>query len=389
MISVIVPVYNIEDYIQECLESILHQTYANLQIIVVDDGSTDDSGKICDEYAVMDKRIQVIHTDNYGPGHARREGLRYAAGEYVGFVDGDDYIRPQMYEELLKEMEETNADFVHFGFVEDYNGQLQPHLKFEEGIYELTGKQTDFIRKFVLRESGGEYEAMTYSVWSKLFRRELICEAFSKIPDYLKVGEDLVVTCLCILNGTKVVLRKKAYYHYRLVEDSLSHRGNGSSKVAERAIAYHFLKMMFDEYGYLGQMEKSLHVFMTLQIYGGLQEEAELGYRVPFYQIDRIETLFGNRVILYGAGIVGQDYYVQIRKYMQCELLAWVDRRHQEIQFDYAKVTGLESIRDLEYDILLIAVEREKLAEEIRRELRTEGIPNSKIKWLPPSCIYI
>lgn len=116
MISVIVPVYNIEHYISECLESILNQTYTDLQIIIIDDGSTDGSGKICDEYAKKDKRIQVIHTDNYGPGHARKEGLQYARGEYVGFVDGDDRIQPQMYEELLREIEETGADFVHFGY---------------------------------------------------------------------------------------------------------------------------------------------------------------------------------------------------------------------------------------------------------------------------------
>ncbi len=388
MISVIVPVYNNEDYIGECLKSIRNQTYNNLQIIVVDDGSTDDSGKICDEYAGKDKRIQVIHTNNYGPSHARKEGLRHAKGEYVGFVDGDDYIQPKMYEELLKEMEETNADFVHFGYFEDNDRQLRPHLKFAEGIYEVTGKQTDFIKKFVLRETCKEYEAMTYSVWSKLFRWELICDAFSKIPDYLKIGEDLAVICLCILSSTKVVLNKKAFYHYRVIGDSLSHRGNGTHKAAERAVAYNFLRKVFTEYGCMKEMEKALHVFLTLQIYGGLQEEAEATCRIPFYKIGKIETLFGSRVILYGAGLVGQDYYIQIRKYTQCNLLAWVDRKYQEIQFDYAEITGLEDIKNLDYDVLLIAVEKETLAEEIGRDLKEEGIPNSKIKWLPPAYIY-
>ncbi len=388
MISVIVPVYNIEHYISECLESILNQTYTDLQIIIIDDGSTDGSGKICDEYAKKDKRIQVIHTDNYGPGHARKEGLQYARGEYVGFVDGDDRIQPQMYEELLREIEETGADFVHFGYFEDNEGLLQPHLRFEEGIYDLAGKKTDFIKTFVLRETCLGYEAMTYSIWSKIFRRELICDAFLKIPDYLKVGEDLAVICLCILNAARAVLRQKAYYHYRVIEDSLSHRGVAASKVAERAISYKFLQKVFMEYGCLVEMEKALNVFMTLQIYGGLQEAVEDFYRIPFYKIDRIETLFGSRMILYGAGLVGQDFYVQIKKNMRCNLLAWVDRNYQQIQFDYAKVLGLESVMHLDFDVLLIAVEKEKLAERIRGELCEAGIPDSKIKWRPPSYIY-
>lgn len=388
MISVIVPVYNIESYIQECLESIMNQTYSDLQIIVVDDGSSDNSGKICDEYARKDKRIQVIHTGNFGPVHARKEGLRYAQGQYVGFVDGDDYIQPQMYAELLKEMEKAEADFVHFGYYEDIDGQLQPHLKFEAGTYELTGKNTDFIKTFILKETCREYEAMTYSVWSKLFRKDLIYDAFSKIPDYLKIGEDLAVICLCILSSRTVALSKKAFYHYRVIEDSLSHRGNGTHKVAERAITYSFLKKVFTEHGCMEEMEKALHVFLTLQIYGGLQEEAESVCRIPFYKIREIEMLFGNRVILYGAGLVGQDYYMQIRKYTQCNLLAWVDRNYQQIQFDYAEITGLENIKNLDYDVLLIAVEKETLAEEIRRDLKKEGISDSKIKWRPPSYIY-
>lgn len=388
MISVIVPVYNIENYIEECLESIMNQTYSNIQIIVVDDGSTDHSGEICDACAEKDKRIQVIHTENYGLVHARKEGLRYAMGEYVGFVDGDDSIQPQMYEELLKELEKTGADFVHFGYLEDNCGQIRSHLKFDEGIFELAGKQTDFIKKFVLRETCLEYEAMTYSIWSKLFRREMIHDAYAKMPDYINTGEDLVAICLCIFSAKRVGLCRKALYHYRVIGDSLSHRGSGATKVAERVIAYNFLRKIFSENNCMKEMEKALHVFLKLQIYGGLQEEAAFSFRIPFYQMERIETLFGKKVILYGAGLVGQDYYLQLRKYIQCNLLAWVDRNYQQIQFDYAHIEGIDSIKNLDYDVLLIAVEKEKLAEEIRGELCEEGIPDSKIIWFPPAYIY-
>ena len=112
-ISIIVPIYNVERYLVQCIDSILNQTYKEIQVILVDDGSTDSSGKICDEYRQKDNRIVVIHQENKGLVAARKEGLKKSAGEYVGFVDGDDYIEPQMYARLLAIMESTEADIVH------------------------------------------------------------------------------------------------------------------------------------------------------------------------------------------------------------------------------------------------------------------------------------
>ena len=104
MLSIIVPVYNVEKYIGKCIESIVNQTYKDLEIILVDDGSTDNSGKICDEWARKDKRIKVIHKKNGGLSDARNAGLDICTGDYIGFVDSDDYIELNMYEDLLIQM---------------------------------------------------------------------------------------------------------------------------------------------------------------------------------------------------------------------------------------------------------------------------------------------
>ena len=109
LISVIVPVYNVEEYLTQCIESIINQTYTNLEIILVDDGSTDQSGKICDEYAIKDDRIQVIHKENRGVGSARNVGLDTSKGEYVSFVDSDDYVDKNYIKILLKQMLEHNV----------------------------------------------------------------------------------------------------------------------------------------------------------------------------------------------------------------------------------------------------------------------------------------
>ena len=115
-ISIVVPVYNVEEYLEECIESIIKQSYPNIQIILVDDGSTDSSGLICDKYAQNDSRIEVIHQNNAGVVEARKAGLKRTIGEYVGFVDGDDYIDENMYERLLEYALQENVDIVHTGY---------------------------------------------------------------------------------------------------------------------------------------------------------------------------------------------------------------------------------------------------------------------------------
>ena len=123
MISIIVPVYNVESYLRKCLDSILAQTYRDLEILVVDDGSTDGSGAICDEYAGKDDRIKVFHTENKGLSCARNLGLDSANGDWIGFVDSDDWIELDMYEVLLRKAEKTGADVVECGVYEEHSDE--------------------------------------------------------------------------------------------------------------------------------------------------------------------------------------------------------------------------------------------------------------------------
>ena len=123
MISVIVPVYNVEPYLRKCLDSIVNQTYRDFEILIIDDGSTDGSGRICDEYAEKDSRIKVFHTENRGLSCARNLGLAEAKGEWIGFVDSDDWIEPDMYEVLIRRAEETGADVVECSHYKELDGK--------------------------------------------------------------------------------------------------------------------------------------------------------------------------------------------------------------------------------------------------------------------------
>ena len=121
-ISVIVPVYNVEQYLERCVESIINQTYKNLEIILVDDGSTDNSGKLCDELAKKDNRIKVIHKENGGLSDARNRGIEEAAANIVGFIDSDDYIDKDMYEVLFENLKKTGANLSMCGHYDVFNG---------------------------------------------------------------------------------------------------------------------------------------------------------------------------------------------------------------------------------------------------------------------------
>ena len=124
-ISVIIPVYNVAEFLPQCLDSVVSQDYRNLQILLVDDGSTDGSGEICDRYAAAEARIQVIHQPNQGAGAAKNAGLRAAGGTYLSFVDSDDFLEPGAYRQMVKTLEETRADIVQFSFRNVYRNRTE------------------------------------------------------------------------------------------------------------------------------------------------------------------------------------------------------------------------------------------------------------------------
>lgn len=162
LITVIVPVHNVANYLVQCVESICNQTYQNLQIILVEDGSTDGSDKMCDEFE--DPRIEVIHSVTRGLSAARNVGIEIAKGDYITFVDSDDYLLPQMYEKLVQAMADSEIDFAGCGIV--YS---------EDGVFQKNDEKKQSVCKL---DYGGSVDALSYTymfmVWNKLYRRELI-----------------------------------------------------------------------------------------------------------------------------------------------------------------------------------------------------------------------
>lgn len=205
LVSIIVPIWNVEPYIRRCLDSIISQTYPHLEVILVDDGSPDNCGEICDEYARKDSRFKVIHQANQGVSVARQVGLDASTGYCFFYCDPDDYMESDMIECLVKEMEQSDADMVTCNFLyKDGTEVIQPYHNVK-----------DLLDKMLRRE-------IVYNLWQILFKRELIVKHhISFTPNWLSNAEDILFVSRSLVNATKVCHCNMGLYHYILRGKSL------------------------------------------------------------------------------------------------------------------------------------------------------------------------
>lgn len=298
LITIIVPIYNIEKYIERCIESIIAQTYKNLEIILVDDGSTDQSGRICDVYAKQDKRIKVIHKENGGLSDARNAGLDIAGGEYIGFVDGDDYIDGDMYETLWKEMIDESIDIASCGMEESW-GDIK-HLK-------CLSKNTvilDRVQAYAALFSRTTILGGTNC--NKLFRKRVL-EGLK----YKKgiQSEDIEFLYRVLDRAEKVVCIDKVKYHY-------VHRENSITTTPFSKSYMDIIKTMDEMVEFINknypQLSKKVYAYQVNWLIGGLkgiQMSGEnffsLEKKILYQKIkDNINIYWKNRYIYWGDYIL-------------------------------------------------------------------------------------
>jgi len=208
-ISIIVPVYNVEKYLEKCLDSILSQTFTDFEMLLIDDGSSDYSGKICDEYASRDERVIVIHQKNQGLGAARNTGIANARGEYIGFIDSDDYIEADMYEILYNNLLKEDADMSLCGMFDCFEG-VPPVIKKKKYMVVNAEQIVDLIFKSKLAH---------LSVCCKLYKRHVFEKV--KFPPNI-VGEDAYVVLDIAMCCERVVLTTEQKYYYIHRENSIT-----------------------------------------------------------------------------------------------------------------------------------------------------------------------
>lgn len=224
-VSIIVPVYNVEEYLNRCIDSLLKQTLKEIEIILVDDGSTDLSSQICDEYEKNNSNIKVLHLENGGPARARNKGIEIATGEYIGFADSDDYCHPEQFEKLYQNAKDNNSDIAMCSFFVDSVKGLEPIIIPFKSLYNSNAE----IKNDVVKCFYGEYVHGLNSLWIKIFRRSLLNDNNIRMDETLRRAEDkwFIFEALKV-SAVFSYIEDNLYYYYQN-ESSIMHNAQNDS----------------------------------------------------------------------------------------------------------------------------------------------------------------
>ncbi|MDO5397159.1 MAG: glycosyltransferase [bacterium] len=220
LVSIIVPVYNVENYIDKCIESLINQSYSKIEIILINDGSKDKSGEKCDIWSEKDDRIKVIHKSNGGVSSARNEGLREANGTYIMFVDSDDYLEKNMVEKLCREIKSSDSDIVYCGYYMDFGDRIYINkLPISNGTYDI---EEVFQPLFFGTKNNGN-TSMSTSLVLGIFRKQIISDNNILFDTYIRFAEDWLFYAEYIVHCKKISIINEPLYHYVQRSSSVMH----------------------------------------------------------------------------------------------------------------------------------------------------------------------
>lgn len=384
MISVVIPVYNVKEYLEECIKSVLNSTYENLEILLVDDGSTDGSGEICDQYAMLDSRIKVFHQENKGVVTARNVGISNAHGEYIAFVDADDWVDRDMYQTLVVNI--GNCDLITSGYVKKYADveiETYVHDSMPEGLYK--GKEDmEFLWKNMIYWKDTIQKGVYPFLWNKLFRRNIVESYYKTLNPNIRFGEDGEFIYSYLMQCSSIRIMHQAFYFYRVRQESASRAadknflGNMSELyiAIEKIFANHYMR---DEI--IPQWERKVVQLVAegfkykMQFRGGVKEIYGLPYGIE---------LNDKKIVLYGAGRVGCEYFQQIKELENCEVVLWIDKNFENISNKELEIKSVDAIKDSTYNQVILAVEKEELARTMKANLLEMGVEETRILWKEP-----
>lgn len=254
MISVIIPVYNVEEYIRQCLDSVINQTYKNLQIILIDDGSTDKSGIICDEYASKDNRITVVHQRNGGAGAAKNTGLELIKGKYFSIIDSDDYIETIMYSLMISKLQEYEVDIVQCLFSNVFKNKTVERKYIVKGKKIRKSSAKNFLREYL-------YDWKYAIFWNKLFKSSLLGDI--RFPIGRKIDDEFF-TYKLVCNANMVLNITDSLYYYRMRESSVM------NETQNKRLIYDRIDCFIERYHYIASKVPKLSKYYYDKLSDGL-----------------------------------------------------------------------------------------------------------------------
>ncbi len=365
-LSVIVPVYNTENYLLRCLDSICVQDFKDMEIICIDDGSQDRSGEILEQYKERDSRIKVIHQDNMGVNAARKAGIRISTGEYVTFVDSDDWIEEETFSYVFSILDRTSVDLISSAYWMEFDGKVLYKDVFEEGVY--SGEYWNKIRKNAFFDFELQRTGIYAPLCSKVIRRELMDKVLEAVPDSITMYEDKAYLVHLLLDANSIYISHRPFYHYVKNQNSAMNSKHDNYLLIINEL-YHFFQSLYVHPKCTEEIRKRLELYIVQVLVKGVNKY--MGFSIPnlmWINPDWKKRLpYGSKIILYGAGAIGQIYYNQIIHDVQhkIEIIKWVDKNYNKYAGDGIKVECPESILSVYYDYVVVAIKNVDIAEEV------------------------
>jgi glycosyltransferase involved in cell wall biosynthesis len=383
LVSVIVPVFNAERYLERCIESIVNQTYSPIEIILVNDGSTDGSFDICKRYRKSDARISVISQVNQGPNCARKLGLQKAKGKLIGFVDSDDWIAPEMYEKMVQIYEQYHAKLISTGIYRDYenerwNQEFCDH--FAEGFYQ--NLERDIYPTMLRNAEVGDF-GLYCTLVNKLFLRDQLIQVYETLNTEIFFGEDALTLYKYCLLSDSVYISRSSYYHYCIHPGSIC-RKEDEKLLYNAYLLYKELKGLFIEHPSSHVLMRQLKRYMLDIESHNMRTLFDIDVEVLGKWKFQYENYVDARIVLYGAGQCGQALHHQLcMQHKEKNIVAWVDEKFRERteQCSY-QIDSVERLSEIRFDYVIIAVLDSVLADQIKKKLmETYGIAADRIIW--------
>lgn len=363
MISVIVPIYNAEKYLNKCLASIVNQTYRDLEIILVNDGSMDESLAICEKYKQADKRIVIVNKRNEGLVRARKDGIRIAKGEYITFVDADDWIDITTYEKVYT----GKADIISYGLTEEYENYSKNKTdKIEPGLYDKKRIHDQIIPNMLSSAIFFEF-GMLPNLVCKLIKKSLLLETIDNVSDNVTIGEDVDFFFRTVYRAESVLIKTDVLYHYRQHQKSMMR----TKLPAERIKALYWDLYNIKEAAGLTEWVSQLNQYITFVMLLKRPESV-----VPY--IMELSDIHG-KVVIYGAGEFGKSLYDILIEYKNITRLSIVDKQWQNMNNPGYHIENPEIVGSDIPDKIIVAILNENVCGQVEKYLIEMGIDSKTI----------
>lgn len=366
-LSVVVTVYNLERYIEKCIDSLLLQDYKYMEIVIVDDGSTDNTSEICDKYEKKYNNIRVVHKCNEGVVKALATGIDYSEGLYITFIDGDDWVQHNCYGSLMKLLLDNDLDIITYGAIRyrNENDYYYTYDSFKEGIYE--GTDLNDIKSNMIWDKTKQGFQIDPSLCMKIFRKDIIETCVKNVLNIkIHYAQDAIITYPAIKEAEKLGIIHDAYYFHRRREIGVQPAYLMDSQYYYKLyLVYKYLSEIFKfDKNILQQIEAFYQYSVKLRCLDNTQDVTIDKWLFPFDKVKK-----GSNIIIYGYGKVGKTYIQQLEKLNFCNVICIVDSAYEKYQDNGGKIFPIEHIVNKRYDYIVIANASDDVKHKIKNVL--------------------